>query len=80
MDPNAAWSKGVPTQDKTYHPLSCHVLALLMPFSVFGVLARLGLSALANYSGQSIFPLIYAQAVGCLIMGFCLHLKEPLSR
>ncbi|KAJ7095447.1 CrcB-like protein-domain-containing protein [Mycena belliarum] len=51
-----------------------------MPFSVFGVLARLGLSALATYSGQSIFPLAYAQATGCLIMGFCLALKEPFSR
>ncbi|KAJ7498859.1 CrcB-like protein-domain-containing protein [Mycena latifolia] len=51
-----------------------------MPFSVFGVLARLGLSALATYSGQSIFSLAYAQATGCLIMGFCLALKEPFSR
>ncbi|KAJ7682741.1 CrcB-like protein-domain-containing protein [Mycena polygramma] len=51
-----------------------------MPFSVLGVLARLGLSALATYSGQSIFPLIYAQTAGCLIMGFCLALKEPFSR
>ncbi|KAJ7180156.1 CrcB-like protein-domain-containing protein [Mycena crocata] len=51
-----------------------------MPFSVLGVLARLGLSALATYSGQSIFSLIYAQATGCLIMGFCLVLKEPFDR
>ncbi|KAJ7157097.1 major facilitator superfamily domain-containing protein [Mycena filopes] len=64
----------------TYHPLSPHTLALLMLFSVLGVLARLGLSALANYSGQSIFPLAYSQGVGCLIMGFCLALKEPFHR
>ncbi|KAF7352738.1 hypothetical protein MVEN_01240000 [Mycena venus] len=51
-----------------------------MPFSVLGVLARLGLTALATYSGQSIFPLAYSQATGCLIMGFCLALKEPFSR
>jgi hypothetical protein len=67
-------------EPKTYHPLSFHVIALLMPFSVLGVLARLGLSALATYSGQSIFPLAYSQAVGCLIMGFLLELKEPFSR
>ncbi|KAJ7904579.1 CrcB-like protein-domain-containing protein [Mycena olivaceomarginata] len=60
-------------QPKTYHPLSIHVLVLLMPFSVLGVLARLGLTALASYSGQSIFPLAYSQAIGCLIM-------EPISR
>ncbi|KAJ7665557.1 CrcB-like protein-domain-containing protein [Mycena rosella] len=64
-----------------YHPLSFHVLALIGPFSVLGVLARLGLSALASYSGgPSIFPLAYAQATGCLIMGFCLALKEPFNR
>ncbi|KAJ7754250.1 CrcB-like protein-domain-containing protein [Mycena maculata] len=51
-----------------------------MPFSVLGVLARLGLTALATYSGDSIFPLAYVQTTGCLIMGFCLALKEPLSR
>ncbi|KAJ6539406.1 CrcB-like protein-domain-containing protein [Mycena capillaripes] len=68
------------SKQPTYHPLSFHVLAFLMPFSVLGVLARLGLSALATYSGQSIFPLAYAQATGCLIMGFCLALKEPFSR
>ncbi|KAJ7757476.1 MFS general substrate transporter [Mycena metata] len=64
----------------TYHPLSPHTLALLMLFSVLGVLARLGLSALTNYSGQSVFPLAYSQAIGCLIMGFCLALKEPFHR
>ncbi|KAJ7638875.1 CrcB-like protein-domain-containing protein [Roridomyces roridus] len=51
-----------------------------MPFSILGVLARLGLTALSTYSGQSIFSLAYVQATGCLIMGFCLALKEPFSR
>ncbi|KAF7332106.1 hypothetical protein MKEN_00091300 [Mycena kentingensis (nom. inval.)] len=67
-------------QPNPLHPLNIQFLALLAPFSVFGVLARLGLSALANYPGQSIFQLIYPQAVGCLAMGFCLALKEPFSR
>ncbi|KAJ7283585.1 CrcB-like protein-domain-containing protein [Mycena rebaudengoi] len=51
-----------------------------MPFSILGVLGRLGLQALATYSGQNIFSLAYVQALGCLIMGFCLALKEPFSR
>ncbi|KAJ6544040.1 major facilitator superfamily domain-containing protein [Mycena capillaripes] len=72
--------KTAPEEPKAYHPLSLHVIALLMPFSVLGVLARLGLSALATYSGQSVFPLLYAQGIGCLIMGFCLALKEPFNR
>lgn len=63
----------------TPNPLSIHVLALLIPASIFGTLARLGLDALAKYDGNSIFPLAYAQATGCLIMGFALGLKEPLS-
>ncbi|KAJ7276465.1 CrcB-like protein-domain-containing protein [Mycena haematopus] len=73
-------AEAAPRPPKAFHPLSLHVLALLMPFSVLGVLARLGLTALATYNGQSIFPLAYSQATGCLIMGFCLALKEPISR
>lgn len=62
-----------------FHPLSWEILALLMPASVFGVLARLGLDALTSYDGESIFPLAYVQGVGCLVMGFCLALKVPIS-
>src|SRR6266404_6640582 len=65
--------------EKTYHPFSLAVIAPLMPASVFGVLARLGLEALATYDGRSIFPLAYAQALGCLIMGICLPLKDSIS-
>jgi CrcB protein len=65
---------------QVYHPLSLPVLALLMPASILGVLARLGLEALATYDGQSIFPLAYVQAVGCLIMGFGVATKEPIGR
>ncbi|KAF7337696.1 MFS general substrate transporter [Mycena sanguinolenta] len=69
-----------PKEPKPYHPLSVHIIGPLMAFSAFGLLARLGLSALATYNGQSIFPLAYVQATGCLIMGFCLALKEPFNR
>ncbi|KDQ64578.1 hypothetical protein JAAARDRAFT_117173 [Jaapia argillacea MUCL 33604] len=51
-----------------------------MPASVFGVLTRLGLQALATYQGQSIFPLAYAQAFGCFVMGFTLQFKEPIGQ
>lgn len=71
--------EGLPPS-KIYQPLSLPVLALLIPASIFGVLARLGLEALVTYDGQSIFVLAYPQAVGCLIMGFCLSLKEPIGR
>jgi hypothetical protein len=70
---------GSPNATITYHPLSLQVLALLMPASVFGTLARLGLVALTTYPGESIFSLAYVQGFGCLIMGFCLALKGPIS-
>jgi CrcB protein len=52
---------------------------LLMPASILGVLARLGLQALVTYDGQCVFPLAYVQATGCFIMGLGLGLKEPLG-
>ncbi|KAL0949493.1 hypothetical protein HGRIS_009547 [Hohenbuehelia grisea] len=70
--------EGLPPS-KVYHPLAFPVLALLIPGSIMGALARLGLQALATYEGQSIFPLAYAQSLGCLIMGFCLAIKEPFG-
>ncbi|KAF8341444.1 uncharacterized protein EI90DRAFT_3143730 [Cantharellus anzutake] len=36
---------------------------------MFGTLARLGLDALTSYEGQSVFPLAWVQATGCLVMG-----------
>ena len=71
--------EGIPLS-KIYEPLSFPVIALLMAPAVFGVLARLGLVALATCNGESVFPLAYVQALGCLIMGFCLRLKEPLGQ
>ena len=64
---------------RVYHPFSPAVVALLMPASVFGVLARLGLQALGTYDGRSIFPLAYPQAVGCLVMGITLPLKDIIG-
>jgi CrcB protein len=66
-------------QGKVYPPFSLPVLALLAPASIFGVLARLGLQALATYDGSSIFPLAYPQTVGCFIMGFCLSFKPQIG-
>ncbi|KAK7691059.1 hypothetical protein QCA50_006162 [Cerrena zonata] len=65
---------------KIYHPLSPHVIALLMPASIFGVLARLGIQALVGYEGKSAFPLAWVQAMGCFIMGFGVGIKDPLGQ
>lgn len=85
LEPDGVVQKGATLEEvvepppQLFHPLSWEILALLMPASVFGVLARLGLDALTAYDGQSIFPLAYVQGVGCLVMGFCLALKVPIS-
>jgi fluoride ion exporter CrcB/FEX len=43
--------------------------------AIWGALARIGLSALSTYPGQPVFSLIWAQFVGCAIMGFLLQDK-----
>lgn len=68
------------TPASTYPTFSIHVIALLMSSSVLGTLARLGIHALAAYPEQSIFPLAWVQAVGCVIMGFALAMREPITK
>jgi fluoride exporter len=41
--------------------------------SIWGALARIGLSALSTYPGEPVFQLVWAQFVGCAIMGFLLQ-------
>jgi len=67
----------VPT--RAYAPFSPEVIVLLMPGSVLGALARLGIEALVTYDGQAIFPLAWVQAAGCFIMGFALSLKREIG-
>ena len=43
--------------------------------SIWGSLARIGLSALSTYPGQPVFPLIWSQFFGCAVMGFLLQDK-----
>ncbi|CDW99441.1 hypothetical protein [Sporisorium scitamineum] len=50
----------------------CAVLGLLFFSAVWGTLAREGLVALNTYDGESVAPLVWAQAVGCLIMGLAI--------
>jgi len=44
--------------------------------SIWGSLARIGLSALSTYPGEPVFPLIWSQFVGCAVMGFLLQDKS----
>lgn len=54
-------------------------LGLLMFSSIWGTLAREGLVALNTYDGRSITPVIWAQAVGCFIMGWTVANKPALE-
>lgn len=44
-------------------------VSLMGIMSFFGTLIRLGLVAIGSYNGQSIFPLLWAQMMGCCLMG-----------
>ena len=47
--------------------------------SIWGTLARLGLVALNTYDGQSIAPLVWAQALGCLVFGYASHKRSKAA-
>ncbi|WVR04760.1 hypothetical protein IAU60_001772 [Kwoniella sp. DSM 27419] len=53
--------------------------AILVLASMLGCLARLGLDALATYDGHIIFPLAWAQGVGCGVMGLALARKTEIT-
>lgn len=55
------------------------VLGLLAFSSIWGTLTREGLIALNTYDGKSISPVIWAQTVGCLVMGWTVANKEALE-
>ncbi|KAH8926015.1 hypothetical protein BT69DRAFT_1215851 [Atractiella rhizophila] len=54
--------------------------SLLSFFSIWGVLARLGLVAIFTFDGASVFPLLWAQVVGCFVMGILSARKTELMR
>lgn len=63
-----------------------HTMSWLVFFSILGTLARLGLSGLTTYPGSPIGGVIWAQFVGCVLMGFLIEdlrifaLRPPRNR
>ena len=51
------------------------VASWIIFLSIWGDLARVGLSALSIYPGNPVFELIWSQFVGCVVMGFLLQDK-----
>ncbi|KAK9480140.1 CrcB-like protein-domain-containing protein [Lipomyces japonicus] len=54
-------------------------LLWLILFSIFGVLARIGLISLESYPGKSVDGLVWVQFIGCLIMGFLSETKDMFA-
>lgn len=54
------------------------IAAAIIPFSIAGVLIRIALQRLQDYTGAPVFGLVYAQWVGCLIMGLTNKNKNAL--
>lgn len=79
VGPSTPETQKTPSKPKLIAPFDFRMVALIMPMSIFGLLARLGLQALATYPGQSIFALAWVQAAGCFVMGALLGLREPIS-
>jgi len=60
-------------------PTSFEALTLLIPGTILGLLARLGIWHLDNYPDAAIFSLAWVQALGCLVMGAALGQKITLT-
>ncbi|KAK3829632.1 MAG: CrcB-like protein-domain-containing protein [Linnemannia gamsii] len=43
--------------------------AVIIPFSILGLLIRLGLVSIETFAGQQVFSLAWPQFVGCVLMG-----------
>ena len=63
-----------PTIPAAHHRVLRHgaILGLLCFSAIWGTLAREGLVALNTYDGESVAPLVWAQAVGSLVMGLAI--------
>ncbi|KAG0187386.1 hypothetical protein DFQ28_006421 [Apophysomyces sp. BC1034] len=54
------------------------VVGIIIPFSILGTLIRIGLQSLETYNGAPVFGLVYAQWIGCFIMGVVVWNKIKL--
>src|SRR5579862_9646152 len=74
----SAWSRKLIPQDK---PLGQRIQEDIVVgswiafLSIWGALARIGITALSTYPGQIVFPLLWSQFLGCVVMGFLLQDK-----
>jgi fluoride ion exporter CrcB/FEX len=51
---------------------------IIIPFSIAGALIRIALQRLEVYTGAPVFGLVYAQWIGCFVMGIAVKNKTNL--
>ena len=61
-------------------PTSFEALTSLIPGTILGLLARLGIEHLDSYPNAAIFSLAWVQGLGCLAMGAALGQKVTLTK
>ncbi|GAA5881084.1 hypothetical protein JCM16303_004670 [Sporobolomyces ruberrimus] len=66
-----------PFLEPTYPVLS--TCSLLIFATIWGVLARLGLEWLGTFAESKVFAIVWAQIVGCLVMGFVTERKKEID-
>ncbi|KAI7941409.1 hypothetical protein MJO29_013483 [Puccinia striiformis f. sp. tritici] len=54
--------------------------SILIFAAIWGLLTRLGVTAIGNFNGQNIFSLLLVQVVGCLIMGISVALQPRFGK
>ncbi|KAH9821598.1 CrcB-like protein-domain-containing protein [Melampsora americana] len=72
-----------PHEQKKTTPIPSRILethSILIWWAICGLLTRLGLNAIGEYEGRSVFSVLLVQVVGCLVMGMGLRLKDTLDR
>lgn len=64
------------------HPLivQAQTLSILTFCAVWGLLTRLGITAIGNFHGQNVFSLLLVQVVGCLVMGTSVTLQPRFGK
>lgn len=60
--------------------LLASTISLLIFATIWGVLARLGLEWIGGFAEEQVFSLIWAQIVGCLLMGLVVERKNGLEK
>ncbi|ORZ07521.1 CrcB-like protein-domain-containing protein [Lobosporangium transversale] len=54
--------------------------ALIIPFSILGLLIRLGLVSIETFPGQQVFALAWPQFIGCMFMGLFVSTREWINQ